>query len=185
LPERRSGSKIFAGTAFHRVPAPPHPWTRQNCFVASRRVERCDRQTEPVFFRLDVDHSETDQSDGVNSNMAANDASSPLAAALEKRHMTVARVLLIGGCENRAMLSDWLLDVQARSGPWADDNAEHVDWLDRFAHAPSELGHLCRLVIRRVLGARVRESTCQLPVPKQLQEYILMNELLPAQHLTN
>jgi len=23
---RRSGSKIFAGTAFHRVPAPLHPW---------------------------------------------------------------------------------------------------------------------------------------------------------------
>jgi len=26
LLERRSGSKIFAGTAFHRVPAPLHPW---------------------------------------------------------------------------------------------------------------------------------------------------------------
>ena len=26
LPERRSGSKIFAGTAFRRVPAPLHPW---------------------------------------------------------------------------------------------------------------------------------------------------------------
>jgi len=26
MPERRSGSKIFAGTAFHRVPAPIHPW---------------------------------------------------------------------------------------------------------------------------------------------------------------
>jgi len=25
LPECRSGSKIFAGTAFHRVPAPLHP----------------------------------------------------------------------------------------------------------------------------------------------------------------
>jgi len=25
LPDRRSGSKIFAGTAFHRVPAPLHP----------------------------------------------------------------------------------------------------------------------------------------------------------------
>ena len=24
--ERRSGSKIFAGAAFHRVPAPVHPW---------------------------------------------------------------------------------------------------------------------------------------------------------------
>jgi len=27
LPQRRSGSKIFAGTAFHRVPAPLHPWS--------------------------------------------------------------------------------------------------------------------------------------------------------------
>jgi len=25
LPERRSGSKIVAGTAFHRIPAPLHP----------------------------------------------------------------------------------------------------------------------------------------------------------------
>jgi len=112
--------------------------------------------------------------------MATNDASSPLAAALEKRHMTAARVLLIGGCENRAMLSDWLLDVKARSGPWADDNAEHVDWLDRFAHAPCELSHLCRLVVRRVLNTGVRASTCQLPVPKKLQEYILLNELFSA-----
>jgi len=30
LPERRSGSKIFAGTAFHRVPAPLHPWFRSD-----------------------------------------------------------------------------------------------------------------------------------------------------------
>jgi len=112
--------------------------------------------------------------------MATSDASNPLAAALEKRHMTVARVLLIGGCVNRAILSDWLLDVQARSGPWADDNAEHVYWLDRFAHAPCELSHLCRLVIRRVLSTRVRSSTCQLPVPKKLQEYILLNQLITA-----
>ena len=132
------------------------------------------------FFGLDVVRSDADHSAAGSANMATNDASNPLAAALEKRHMTVARVLLIGGCENRALLSDWLLDVQARSGPWADDNAEHVDWLDRFAHAPSELGHLCRLVVRRVLSTRVRASTCQLPVPKKLQEYILMNELLTA-----
>ena len=26
LPERYSGSKIFAGKAFNRVPAPPYPW---------------------------------------------------------------------------------------------------------------------------------------------------------------
>ena len=133
-----------------------------------------------VFFCLDV-HFEADHSAAVSSTMAAcSDASSPLAAALEKRHMTVARVLLIGGCENRAMLSDWLLDVQARSGPWADDNAEHIDWLDRFAHAPCDLSHLCRLVIRHVLSTRIRSSVRQLPVPKKLQEYILLNELITA-----
>jgi len=32
LPERRSGSKIFAGTAFHRVPAPLRPWLKVNIF---------------------------------------------------------------------------------------------------------------------------------------------------------
>ena len=112
--------------------------------------------------------------------MAASNASSPLAAALEKRHMTVARALLVAGFENRALLSDWLLDVQARSGPWADENAEHVDWVDRFAHTPCELSHLCRLVVRRVLGTRIRSSTWQLPVPKKLQEYILLNELFTA-----
>ena len=143
------------------------------CLVT--RSDDCDLLRVDLSFR-DV-HSEPDQSATVSTNIAASDASSPLAAALEKRHMTVARALLIGGCENRALLSDWLLDVQARSGPWADDNAEHVDWLDRFAHAPCELSHLCRLVIRRVLGTRIRASTSQLPVPKKLQEYILLNEL--------
>ena len=133
-----------------------------------------------IFFCLDLslrDARSPDQSAAVSTNMAASDSPSPLAAALEKRHMTVVRALLIGGCDNRALLSDWLLDVQARSGPWAEDNAEHVDWLDRFAHAPCELSHLCRLVIRRVLGTRVRTCTCQLPVPKKLHEYILLNEL--------
>jgi len=134
-----------------------------------------------VFFHSDLSrhevHSESDQSAEVNTNMAAIDSSSPLAAALEKRHMTVARALLIAGFENRALLCDWLLDIQARSGPWADENVEHVDWLDRFAHSPCELSHLCRLVIRRVLGTAVRTSTWQLPVPKKLQEYILLGEL--------
>ena len=92
--------------------------------------------------------------------------------------MTVARALLIGGCENRALLSDWLLDVRARSGPWAEDNAEHLDWIDRFAHAPCELSHLCRLVVRHVLGTAVRASARLLPVPRKLQEYILLNELV-------
>ena len=36
LPERRSGSKIFAGTALRRVPAPLHPWTRLNLWRHSR-----------------------------------------------------------------------------------------------------------------------------------------------------
>ena len=127
------------------------------------------------------DHSELDQSRDLNTNMAAaNDASSPLAAALEKRHVTVARLLLIGGCENRALLSDWLLDVKANSGPWADDNAEYIDWLEGFAHAPCELGHLCRLMIRRVMGTKIRSSACHLPVPRKLKEYILLKELLTA-----
>jgi len=91
--------------------------------------------------------------------------------------MTVARALLIGGCENRALLSDWLLDVRARSGPWAEDNAEHLDWIDRFAHAPCELSHLCRLVVRHVLGTAIGASARLLPVPRKLQEYILLNEL--------
>ena len=92
--------------------------------------------------------------------------------------MTVARALLIGGCENRALLSDWLLDVRARSGPWAEDNAEHLDWIDRFAHAPYDLSHLCRLVVRHVLGTAVSASARLLPVPRKLQEYILLNELV-------
>jgi len=43
LRERRPGSKIFAGTAFHRVPAPLHPWKqlrlkKQICLRSSTRT---------------------------------------------------------------------------------------------------------------------------------------------------
>lgn len=105
--------------------------------------------------------------------------SSPLLAALEKWHVGVARVLLIGGCGSRELVNDWLVGVRERGLKELldDDKIEHVDWLENYAHAPCELGQLCRLTIRRGLGTRVRDAASMLLLPTRLQQFVLMNDL--------
>ena len=102
----------------------------------------------------------------------------PLNAALDKCHVTIARALLIGGCESRTLVFDWLVGVRERSSAWLEDHVEDVDWLEQFAHAPCELGHLCRLSIRRALGSRLQDSVDKLMLPKKLQQFIMMDDLI-------
>jgi len=66
LPERRSGSKIFAGTAFHRVRAPLQRWTQRpggwrptnstRCCVGELllQISRCrhSKHSTPVYYML-------------------------------------------------------------------------------------------------------------------------------------
>jgi len=105
--------------------------------------------------------------------------SSPVQAALDKCHVGVARALLLAGCRSRELVNDWLIDVRERGlrELLEDDKVEHVDWLETFAHAPCELGQLCRLAIRNVLGLRVRDTAKTLPLPKKLQQFILVEDL--------
>lgn len=102
----------------------------------------------------------------------------PLEAALERRHISVAKALLIGGHVDRCSVSDWLHDVRERSGEWVNDNLELVDWLENFALVPSELSQLCRLTVRNLLQTRVLEVAPQLQLPKKLQQYVMLDELL-------
>lgn len=101
--------------------------------------------------------------------------SNPLVAALDKRRMDIARVLLLSGC-NSHPLSDWLFTLPQTN--WSEENSRHIEWMTNFIQNPKELSHLCRLVVRNVIGTRIMKSCVKLPLPKKLQEYLLMNELL-------
>lgn len=113
-----------------------------------------------------------------SSGNLSHPVSNPLIAALDKRHMDIARVLLVAGCGSRA-LTDWLLTLPQTT--WSEENAEHLEWMTNFVQNPRELGHLCRLVVREVLrGTTSNTATAieALPLPKKLQQYLFMNELL-------
>lgn len=127
-----------------------------------------------------VDRRKTlpDQSAHAAQSVDSTAPSCPLEVALDKCHVGVARALLIGGCGDRAAVVDWLVGVRERSSSWIDDNAEMIEWLEKFAHAPCELVQLSRLTIRRILGTRVRDAVPKLFLPKKLQEFVLMEELL-------
>lgn len=103
--------------------------------------------------------------------------SNPLDAALDKRHMDIARVLLVAGCSSRS-LADWLLTLTQTT--WSEENATHLEWMTNFVQNPRELGHLCRLVVREVLQGTTNTPKAieALPLPKKLQQYLFMNELL-------
>jgi len=61
LPERRSGSKIFAGTAFHRVPAPLHPCANSTydsrAGRAAGRVTGAAAPAADIGITPDLDHT--------------------------------------------------------------------------------------------------------------------------------
>ena len=101
--------------------------------------------------------------------------SNPLVAALDKRRMDIAKVLLIGGCDAEP-LSDWLFGLPTST--WTEENTKYLEWLTSFVQNPKALSQMCRLVIRRVIGRHVLTSVADLPLPNPLKDFISMNDLL-------
>ena len=100
--------------------------------------------------------------------------SNPLLAALQKRHLFLARILVVAGCD-RTPLSDWLTDVHPSA--WTDDSADNHSWLKYQSENPDSLSSICRLSIRRQLGKNVEKLTLELPLPRKLKDMVLLKEL--------
>jgi len=109
-------------------------------------------------------------------------ATNPLTMALEKRFMRIARVLLIGGCD-ASPLNDWLVALPQNT--WTDENFAHIWWLTSYIQNPLDLLHLSRLVVRQCLGIRLLMDLDRLPLPKGIQQFVSMNELLDLEFGTS
>jgi ankyrin repeat protein len=106
----------------------------------------------------------------------------PLHTALEKSYLDIAKVLVIGGC-NQKPLYHWL-ENRSPECSW-DECAEHIAWLQQTVSTPCTLAHACRLVVRRVLGRDILKKEEFLPLPQLLKQYITLTELENEQVVTS
>lgn len=102
---------------------------------------------------------------------------SVVASLLEKRHFAVLRVLVASGCIDPKPLFHWLPTQDTATPIGQLDQKVAVDWLREFLHAPPPLLHLARIVIRQALGTKLRTSINVIPLPRQLKDYLLLNDI--------
>lgn len=101
--------------------------------------------------------------------------SNPLQVALERKHFLVAKVLLLGGCEE-APLHTWMEDIPP-SAYREFHNLSLIDWLRNHATNPPCLLQKCRLVIRKCLGRHLLEKHKELPLPITVKKFIMMDDV--------
>ena len=102
-------------------------------------------------------------------------AINPLDVALQRQHLAIAKVLLIGGCDPTP-LSDWLMEIPPDCVA-AYYNTPYIKWLRTFVSHTPRLFHQCRLTIRRRLGRHLPKVIDELPLPKPIRSYVLMKDV--------
>ena len=98
----------------------------------------------------------------------------PLLPALEKKYFHIVKILVIAGCDCKA-LSDWLSITPEDC--WWESYIETIHWLRDYLSQPISLAHACRLQIRRSLGKNLGRNCTSLPLPVPLLKYISMEDL--------
>ena len=98
----------------------------------------------------------------------------PLLPALEKKHFHIVKILVIAGCDSKA-LSDWLSATPEDC--WWESHIEIICWLRDYLSQPLSLAHSCRLQIRRSVGNNLVEKSNALPLPVPMLKYISMEDL--------
>jgi len=93
---------------------------------------------------------------------------SALDVAVDAGCRSTARLLVGAGCSSSAspMMSVSATDVDGC-----------VSWLDELVAESRSLQHLCRLVVRRRLGLRLDAVVQSLPLPVQLQSFLLLDNI--------
>ncbi len=101
--------------------------------------------------------------------------SNPLRAALQRRHLTVAKILVMAGCDVMP-LYDWLNNIPPGC---ATDyrSCLYIDWFREYSANPANLKELCRWKIRTCIGIDFVGKEKDLPLPNALQEYLVMGDL--------
>ena len=98
----------------------------------------------------------------------------PMLPALEKKYFHIVKLLVITGCDYKA-LSDWLSATPEDC--WWESQMDIIHWLRDYLSQPINLAHVCRLQIRRSLGNNIVHKCAVLPLPAPLLKYISMEDL--------
>ena len=101
-----------------------------------------------------------------------------LPEALRKRYLKIAKALVLAGCQTDPL---WGWEVFIRGEEWEPEERMQLECLRNISENPKSLSHLSCLVIRGVMGRRVHSRVGELPLPRMLQRYICMDELLSIQ----
>lgn len=105
---------------------------------------------------------------------AGTATSNPLVAALNQRHLAIARLLVLAGCDCKPLL-DWLMEISPSA--WTEENASDLHWLKTRTDCPRTLASNCCITIRRLLGRHIQKNVYQLPLPNKIKDMISLKEL--------
>ena len=104
---------------------------------------------------------------GLNSVYCYETFMSPLEVALNSGYYDAAKTLLLAGCQ---IHKDLRYDKAVSLVP------EELAWFQNFLENTQSLQHLCRLVIRKVLGTKIQMKISQLPLPCKVKNYLLLQD---------
>ena len=102
---------------------------------------------------------------GLNSVYCYETFMSPLEVALNSGYYDAAKTLLLAGCQ---------IHKDLRYDKAVSDVPEELTWFQSFLENPQSLQHVCRLVIRKVLGTKIQAKVSQLPLPCKVKDYLLL-----------
>ena len=106
-----------------------------------------------------------------------------LPEALRKRHLKIAKALVLAGCRTDPL---WGWEVFIFDEEWEPEERMQLEWLRNISENPKSLIHLSCLVIRGSMGRRIPSRVKELPLPGLLQNQIICtDDLLTKQSASN
>jgi len=94
--------------------------------------------------------------------------------------VTALDVAVDGGCQSTARLlvgAGCSCSTSLVMSTTTTDQDDSVSWLDELLAESRSLQHLCRVVIRRLIGLRLETAVKSLRLPVQLQQFILLDNV--------
>ena len=95
--------------------------------------------------------------------------------SLRENNAMAIRMLITAGCSLRK------LQKQCLGGILPDHlknkHPEVYDFVMEAVTSPAKLQHMCRVTVRRILGAGIMNNVEKLPIPKSQQEFLMLKEL--------
>ena len=100
----------------------------------------------------------------------------PIQIAVTNESMEIAQMFYLCGCDINPV-NVWMDSPQGYIYAIPVKTVEFKTWLEGVTSKPPPLKVMCRYVIRKCLGYTVKQNTKPLPLPKQIKQYIALNDL--------